>query len=181
MQVRAPLMREHRLIERMLAAVQTELAAIEARGRVDPVTIDTAVDFIRTYADRTHHGKEEDILFAALASRDLSAEDRAAMDDLVADHAFARLVTTRLAAANARYRGGEVAALAEVAAEMQTLCDFYPEHIAKEDKGFFPAARAYFSADEEQAMLARFWDFDRLLIHEKYAAVVEAVEASRLR
>ena len=37
---------------------------------VDPVFIDTAVDFIHTYADRCHHGKEEDILFKALAAKD---------------------------------------------------------------------------------------------------------------
>jgi hypothetical protein len=46
-------------------------------------------------------------------------------------------------------------------------------HIAKEDKAFFPAARAYFSDKEDQVLLARFQDFDRAMIHEKYALVVE--------
>jgi hemerythrin-like domain-containing protein len=175
MQLRAPLMKEHRLIERMLSSLQNEITAIESSRRVDPGTIDVAVDFIRTYADRTHHGKEEDILFAALDERGLSAEDRRAMEDLVADHAFARVATTRLAEANARYRAGEDATLAEVLDQLRTLCEFYPRHIAKEDKAFFPAARAYLSEDEEQAILARFWEFDRMMIHEKYRAVVQAL------
>jgi hemerythrin-like domain-containing protein len=63
MQARGPLMIEHRLIERMLKVVEGVVADIEATQKVDPVFIDTAVDFIRFYADRTHHGKEEDILF----------------------------------------------------------------------------------------------------------------------
>jgi hypothetical protein len=29
---------------------------------------------------------------------------------------------------------------------------------------FFPAARAYFTGEEDQAMLARFWEFDQTMI-----------------
>jgi hemerythrin-like domain-containing protein len=54
--------------------------------------------------------------------------------------------------------------------------DFYPKHIEKEDKVFFPASRAYFSEEEDQTMLAEFWEFDRLMIHEKYQSVVEILE-----
>lgn len=177
MQIRGPLMKEHRLIERLLASFEPQLAAADGRHQIEPALIDVVVDFIRTYADRTHHGKEEDILFAALAQRDLSAEDRGAMDDLIADHTYGREVTSRLAEANARFRGGEKAALAEVVDGLRTLIDFYPRHIAKEDKHFFPAVRAYFTKQEEQAMLARFGEFDRAMIHEKYGAVVEVLEA----
>jgi hemerythrin-like domain-containing protein len=54
--------------------------------------------------------------------------------------------------------------------------DFYPKHIEKEDKVFFPAARAYFSETEDQTMLAEFMDFDQKMIHEKYKSVVEELE-----
>ena len=57
MQARAPLMIEHRLIERMLSVIKDVLAKIETKHNVDPVFVDIAVDFIRVYADRTHHGK----------------------------------------------------------------------------------------------------------------------------
>jgi hypothetical protein len=63
MQARAPLMIEHRLIERMIGIIKRILSQIEKEEKIDPVFVDTTVDFIRTYADRTHHGKEEDILF----------------------------------------------------------------------------------------------------------------------
>jgi hemerythrin-like domain-containing protein len=138
--------------------------------------IDAAVDFIRTYADRTHHGKEEDILFAELRARELSAYDRRAMDQLVTDHVFARKTTAGLAAANERYRNGDESALTVIVSQLRTLCDFYPRHIAREDKAFFPAIRAYFTDEEDQVMLALFWDFDRTMIHEKYRSVVEELE-----
>ena len=177
MQARAPLMIEHRLIERMLNVIQRMLERVEQTHAIDPFFVDTAVDFIRVYADRTHHGKEEDILFRDLRKKGLTDEDRQLMDELIADHIFGRATTKVLVDANRRYREGDAAALREVTAHLQTIVDFYPEHIKKEDVVCFPAFRAYFSDEEDQAMLAEFWEFDRKMIHEKYTAVVNESEA----
>ena len=176
MQARGPLMIEHRLIERMLAHIRLKLSEIEASKAVDPLFVDTAVDFIRTYADRTHHGKEEDILFRELETRNLSDVDRRLMNELVEEHVFGRKITRELIEANTRYRSGDPSALAVIAGNLETLAEFYPRHIAKEDKVFFPAARAYFTDEEDQALLAKFWEFDRQMIHDKYKAVVGALE-----
>lgn len=176
MQARGPLMIEHRLIERMIALIREALAEIEATEIADPRFIDTAVDFIRTYADRTHHGKEEDILFRDLEARDLSDADRRMMNKLVEEHVVGRKTTRELVEANDRYRNGDKAALRVIAEKLKALVDFYPNHIAKEDKVFFPAARAYFTEEEEQAMLAEFFEFDRNMIHERYKGVVATLE-----
>jgi hemerythrin-like domain-containing protein len=177
MQARGPLMVEHRLIERMIAVIKEAIARIGLSGKVDPVFVDTAVDFIRTYADRTHHGKEEDIMFRDLRKRPLSADDRRVMDELVQEHVFGRQTTKALVEANMRYRKGDASALPEIVEKLRTLTEFYPKHIAKEDKVFFPAARAYLTEGEDQAMLAEFRRFDQRMIHEKYKAVVEALKA----
>jgi len=173
MQARGPLMIEHRLIERMLTVIRRVLAKIESKHEVDPVFIDTAVDFIRIYADRTHHGKEEDILFRKLNNKPLNEKDRKIMKELIEEHVFARQITKALIEANKRYRNGDDTALTEIVAKLQTLTEFYPKHIEKEDKVFFPASRAYFTDKEDQAMLAEFWEFDRKMIHEKYKSVVD--------
>lgn len=176
MQARGPLMIEHRLIERMIVLIKDALGQIQSSGKVDPLLVDTAVDFIRMYADRTHHGKEEDILFRNLGKRPLSADDRRVMNELIQEHVFGRQTTKALVDANTRYRSGDAAALAEIADKLQILVEFYPKHIEKEDKVFFPASRAYFTDEEDKAMLAEFWEFDRKMIHEKYKAVVEGLE-----
>ena len=173
MQARGPLMIEHRLIERMLAVIQDTLAQVKKTGTIDPLFIDIAVDFIRTYADRTHHGKEEDILFRDLNNKDLSDVDRRGMNQLIEDHLLGRRTTKALDEANKRYRNGDTAAFGDIVSCLHTLLDFYPRHIEREDKVFFPAARAYFSEAEDQAMLAEFQDFDRKIIHEKYKSVVD--------
>ena len=179
MQARGPLMIEHRLIERMISLINDATVQIESTHRVDPVFVDTAVDFIRMYADRTHHGKEEDILFRDLRKRSLSAEDLQIMKELVEEHVFGRQTTKALVAANTRYRNGDESALADIVSKLRTLVDFYPKHIEKEDKVFFPASRAYFTNEEDQAMLAEFWEFDRRMIHEKYESLVEGLKKRR--
>jgi len=75
---------EHRLIERMIALIKNAAAQIQSSGKVDPLFVDAAVDFLRIYADRTHHGKEEDILFRDLGKRPLSADDGRLMKELIA-------------------------------------------------------------------------------------------------
>jgi hemerythrin-like domain-containing protein len=176
MQARAPLMIEHRLIERMLAVIKDVLSKIESKHKVDPVFVDIAVDFIHVYADRTHHGKEEDILFRELEKKPMSDQDRRVMNELIEDHAFGRRATKTLVEHNTRYRNGDETALAGIVEKLQTLTEFYPKHIEKEDKVFFPSSRAYFTDEEDQAMLAEFLEFDRKMIHEKYNAVVEKFE-----
>jgi hemerythrin-like domain-containing protein len=176
MQARGPLMIEHRLIERMLSVIKDALAKIESKHKVDPVFVDISVDFIRVYADRTHHGKEEDILFRELNKKALNSEDSQIMKELLDEHLFGRQTTKALVEANTRYRNGDENALADIAANLKTLTEFYPRHIEKEDKKFFPSTRTYFTDEEDQAMLAEFWEFDRKMIHEKYKSVVEGLE-----
>ncbi|MBN2514958.1 MAG: hemerythrin domain-containing protein [Deltaproteobacteria bacterium] len=173
MQARGPLMIEHRLIERMLSVIKDVLEGIKSKNKVDPVFVDMMVDFIQVYADRTHHGKEENILFRELNSKPLSAEDRRIMNELIEEHIFGRQTTKALIEANNRYRNGDETALADISLKLRTLIEFYPKHIEKEDKVFFPSSRSYFTEEADQAMLAEFWEFDRKMIHEKYKSLVE--------
>lgn len=176
MQARGPLMIEHRLIQQMLNLIQRKLEVVERTQSIDPYFVDTAVDFIQIYADRTHHGKEEDILFRDLRKKHLSKEDLQVMDELIADHIFCRSTTKKLIEANEHYRRGDKDSLDKITTHLKTLVEFYPHHIKNEDEIFFPASRAYFSDEEDQAMLGNFLDFDRKMIHEKYKSLVENLE-----
>ncbi len=171
-----PLMWEHRLIERMIALIGSRIDAIRSRKRVDVRFVETVVDFVRTYADRCHHGKEEDILFRDLESKPLSPEHRNTLDELVEEHRFGRQVVGRLVDANVRYAAGDAEAVGEIVECLETLVDFYPKHIEKEDKRFFFPVLDYFSPEERDRMLHECYAFDRELIHEHYGQVVERLE-----
>jgi hemerythrin-like domain-containing protein len=171
-----PLMHEHRIIERMIRVMKLEMDETNRNGGLDTVFIDNAVDFIRIYADRCHHGKEEGILFRDLASKPISPELRRIMDELFEEHRHARSVVGQLVEAREQYAAGRLAAATDAAACIKELVEFYPIHILKEDKQFFFPCMEYFSRQEQDSMLQEFWEFDRQLIHEKYRSVVEHYE-----
>ena len=171
-----PLMIEHRLIERMIKIIKDEAANINLTGKANVALIEAAVDFIRTYADRCHHGKEEDILFRDLIKKPLTPEHKKILNELIAEHTQARAMVKALVAAVERYTKGDDGASGAVAKLMESLTDFYPVHIAKEDKDFFIPCMDYFTKQEQEKMLEEFDSFDRNLIHEKYTKIVESRE-----
>jgi hemerythrin-like domain-containing protein len=171
-----PLMHEHRLIERMIAVIAKGKDAMARNRKVDAVFIDSAVDFIRTYADKTHHGKEEDILFRDLAKKKMNVQHTRIMQELLDEHVFARKMTGELVAAKESWLAGDTKSIDVVLDRITTLVNFYPEHIRKEDKEFFFPILDYLTKDEQDRMLAEFYDFDRQMIHLKYRWVVEGFE-----
>jgi hemerythrin-like domain-containing protein len=174
-----PLMVEHRLIERMVKLIRDRLSRAKDEGKVDPGFVDAVVDFFRIYADRTHHGKEEDILFEDLSDRDLSEKDAQMMEKLLEDHRKGRRIVSGLAEANQAYRDGDENALEKIQDRFEQLLGLYPQHIQKEDKVFFPASMEYMDSPEKDSMLEKMWEFDRNMIHEKYTQVVERYQANK--
>lgn len=170
------LMQEHRIIDRIVPPIRKEISKIEENGRVEPKTIETVVDFVRTYGDRCHHGKEEGILFRELAKKPLSVEHATMMKELIEDHVYLRKTTSTLQAANVNYMNGNLDSAKEVAKSLKDLAEFYPRHVEKEDKIFFYPSMEYFTPQEQEVMLREFWDFDRRLIHENYSKVVSELE-----
>ena len=89
MKPRGLLMIEHRLIEKVLSVAKQKAISMTDMD-YNPIFVETIVDFIKTYADRTHHGKEEDILFVELAKKKLDADNLRIMDELIDEHKQAR-------------------------------------------------------------------------------------------
>jgi hemerythrin-like domain-containing protein len=58
--------REHRFIEKVVKACLVTAEEIDVGKAVDADLLRRIVDFMRTYAEKCHHGMEEIILFPAL-------------------------------------------------------------------------------------------------------------------
>ncbi len=172
----APLMIEHRLIEKMIKVIKTGVDRSTQQGKINPEFIDLAVDFIRMYADRCHHGKEEDILFRDLNKKPLSGEYKRIMDELIEEHRQGRRTVADLVEAKKGYINGEEGALSLILDRLKFLTDFYPKHIEKEDRHFFIPVMNYFSQEEKEAMLQEEWEFDKNLIHQTYQNRIREAE-----
>lgn len=164
----APLMIEHRVIEKMIALIDEAVPIVERAGKIDGVLIDTLADFIRTYADRCHHGKEEEIFFRALERKKIVEEHRQIMNELIEEHKWGRTKVSQLLKAKSEFLEGKHNALSEVIVCLREIAVFYPKHIEKEDKHFFLPCMDYFSGSERDRMLEEEMDFDKAFIHKIY-------------
>ena len=176
-----PLRVEHRLIERLITLMQMEGDRIKKDKLTDIDFIDNCIDFIKTYADRCHHGKEEDILFKELEAKELKSDHKKILKELVEEHKYAREITSKLLDVRNRYFNSNDEATKQILAfeiyeYLKYLIDFYPNHIKKEDNEFFMPCMDYFTDKEKNEMIDKFWDFDRKLIHEKYKKVLKKYE-----
>jgi len=171
-----PLMVEHRLIERMIGQIEREAKRIRVTGKVDTDFILTAIEFIRIYADRCHHGKEEEILFRELKLKSLSSEHQRTLVELEAEHAQGRKTVARIALVRERVLKGEPSAAKDLIYLLEELVRFYPPHIEKEDKDFFLPCMTYFTEEEQARMLEEGYAFDRNLVHTFYEGILDVRE-----
>ncbi len=174
------LMKEHRLMERIIPLLQKKLLDTKKTLEIDTKFVEVVVDFFQTYADKTHHGKEEDILFKALKKKNISTEHKKILDILLKDHETSREIIRSLHQANIRYGQGYHASIITIQDSFSKLTTLYPQHIALEEKQFFFPAMEYFTTDECNAMLEEFYNFDKTVIHEHYTDIINILEKQLL-
>jgi len=117
---------EHVLIKRMLALIPTIADFVENSETVDKDLVLNCVDFIRGYADKFHHMKEEDILFKYVD------EQSEIIKVMYEDH-----VTGRNHVKNV-VEGAENGNKAQVKEHLNGYRDLLTQHIKKEDEILYP-------------------------------------------
>ena len=154
-------MREHRLIEQITTPLKAELNHISHQNTAHPSFIYNSVDFFRTYADKYHHGKEEDILFIELSNKELEPKHARIMAELKDEHHYARKTIGQLVNATEKWSHGEQQSLTDISDNLRKLIELYPRHIEKEDKQFFFPCQDYFTEQERKNLLKAGYKFDQ--------------------
>jgi len=125
MQPISPLMIEHRIIKRMIKIINSKLEEYKKTKTPNKLFIESSVDFIRIYADKTHHGKEAGILFRELKNKQLSTEHKKILNELIQEHITARKTTNQLEATKTLYFLGHKKALDLLLEKMDFLGKTY--------------------------------------------------------
>ncbi len=149
------LMAEHRVIEPVLACLERLADAAESTGRLDLTSAAEAIEFLRTFADGCHHGKEEHHLFPRLVAQGWP-RDRGPVGMMLFDHEEGRRLIGAMDEARARAAGGEGAAAAGFAHAARAYAELLRGHIHKEDRVLFPMADRSLDAGEQEALLGAF-------------------------
>ena len=152
------LVREHGDILVMLQIVREMVRRLETGEPVDPDHLENAVDFIRNYADKYHHAKEEDFLFPAMEEAGVPAEG-GPIGAMLAEHDEGRGYVRTAAEAIDAYRGGDAAAGKIIAANLRNYAGLLESHIAKENQILYPIADARIGESGQRELR---WAFDQV-------------------
>lgn len=167
---------EHRLIKKVLDWGEAEIARIDAGGRPDAEKLAQAVDFIRNFADRCHHAKEEGLLFKRLEERGMPSQG-GPIAVMLHEHDLGRAHVRAVAAALEGAARGEAAALATLREHLAGYIELLRAHIDKEDRILYPMADRLLGAADQAALLEEFARVEREEIgagvHEKYHRLAE--------
>jgi hemerythrin-like domain-containing protein len=176
------LLDEHRVIEQVLACLGAVARSADREGRLDPRSAREAVEFFRQFADRCHHGKEEQKLFPLLETHGFSASEgpTAVMRD---EHERGRELLASIDASVDGAAAGATEAVAAFVRAAASYAQFLQEHIDKEDQVLFPMAERTLGPGEMGALAESFARVEREEIgagvHESWIARANAL-ADRL-
>ena len=148
------LMDEHRIIERVLAAVEMRLdSATEGPFCAD--LFEQAIDFVRNFADGCHHLKEEQILFPELERRGIPREG-GPIGVMLTEHDLGRSLIRTAEARVPAARQGDQEAAREVVVNLRQFVQLLRDHIFKEDNVLFPMARQVLRKEDWANVSERF-------------------------
>lgn len=161
---------EHNLIKRFIALVPGLAGRLDVESKDGRKLILDCVDFIRNYADRCHHAKEEDILFAYF---DPGLDILKAMHE---DHRRGRACVAGIL--DSLERGDRE----EAAANLFGYAAILTEHIKKEDEILYPWMDRGLSTRQVGEMFARFREADERFLNarERYESFVGGLEETFL-
>ncbi len=127
--------------------VASALAAMRSGSKIDAETLRKAVEFIKTFADRYHHEKEETVLFTLVREKGL---DTSPIDAMEKEHDMAREKVKKAVESldNGNVRGAVV--------YLRDWASFIPDHIDRENHSLFPGLARFFDGDERATMLEEF-------------------------
>lgn len=123
---------------------------------VDRSDLEAAIDFVRTFADKCHHGKEENIIFPWLLSK--SPKNAVLVNELLGEHKTARDYIRGVVEALPNYSPGNPEAW-RISHHLIAYVDLLHQHIRTEAEQMFTLMESQLTPAEAENMQT---DFDRI-------------------
>lgn len=167
------LMHEHDVILLVVGAARQEAQRLQNGGAVDREKVEKIVEFVRTFADACHHGKEEDLLFTRLEERGFSRE-MGPVAVMLFEHEQGRSAIRQVHEHLDKAAQGDQQAVLQVASGLAGWADLLEQHIYKENNVLFPMAQQVLTTQDSQELAEAFEKVERERFaeaHERYHAL----------
>lgn len=174
---------EHQAILLLIRVLETMSGRLEAGEPVDPGHLEKAVDFIKVFADKCHHGKEEDLLFPAMEKAGIPRSG-GPLGVMLSEHVAGRSYVKAMTESLPGIQKGDQAAARAFAENARKYGALLTQHIHKEDHVLYPMADARLSPSQQKELEACFADVEEKVIghgkHEEYHRLLKELEAAYL-
>ncbi len=139
---------EHKIILRVIAKLKIECDAITSGKQPDSKFLLNAIDFIRNYADKFHHAKEEDILFKEFSKlKNLHCNP---VDQMLYEHDLGRKFVKEIE------QGLNEKDKNKITEGIRNYAGLLEEHIYKEDNILYPMIEAEIDDKNKKIILEKF-------------------------
>jgi hemerythrin-like domain-containing protein len=174
------LMNEHRVIERVLRAIEAELPTL-GKPPFPRDFFDRALDFLSNFADGCHHAKEEERLFPALEKKGVP-KDGGPIGVMLFEHTQGRACLAAIRLNLDAAERGDPQALTAIRRSAESYVHLLREHIWKEDNILFQMARRLLSDEEAAEISNQFHCMEEHHIgagvHERYLQMADELAAA---
>ncbi len=150
--------REHQFITQVTECMALLAENLGKGQEISTATLADILEFLRTFADQCHHGKEEGYLFRMLEKKGIRAKE-CPLGVLRMEHDQARSLVGKLTNISARYAkdGSEREALRTT---LLQIVELYKGHIWKENDLLFPMTNKVLSIQEQETLNEQFEQMD---------------------
>jgi hemerythrin-like domain-containing protein len=178
------LIKEHDAILLMLKILEAVAARIEKNEQVNPEHPSQIVEFIQVFADKCHHGKEENLLFKSMTKAGVP-EEGGPVAVMLSEHEMGRDFVRNMDAAASAFAKGDKSAADKFIQNARGYISLLSQHIQKENMVLFPLADRVISQEEQQQLVSDFDKVETELIgegtHERFHELLHQLESEYLK
>jgi len=163
------LRQEHEAILRMLDGLDLTNRQLFSGSPLQPSTLKGFLEFFQLFADRCHHGKEEDLLFPLLERRGIPREG-GPIGVMLLEHEHGRELIRQMTSAASDYEKEPGPAGKRFAEAAEGYSALLRQHIFKENNILFQMAEQVLTPEEQTSLAA---DFEKVEIEKMGAGTHE--------
>jgi len=171
---------EHKGIKLALDILEKICQKLESKEKVDPSDLEKILEFIRVFADKCHHGKEEDLLFPAIEEAGIP-KDGGPTGVMVEEHNLGREYVKGFGEGVSAFAAGNEQARTKIVENARNYIQLLSQHIDKEDNILYMIADMHLSQEKQNELLKQFEKVEEEKIgkgkHEEFHKMLEELKA----
>jgi hemerythrin-like domain-containing protein len=171
------LRQEHDAILKMLDVADCLADRLDTGAPVASQSLADLLEFLRTFADTCHHGKEEDLLFPALERKGMPRQ-MGPVGVMLMEHDQGRALIRLMAQSGDALAAGDTRAAKTWARAARDYTNLLRNHIMKENEILFVMAERMLSSDEQRELAQ---EFDKVELQKLGAGTYEHLHATMER